>query len=374
MTEDFFEQPTEQSIAKATIVSKYFAQWANVMKNTVDPGKPIAYIDLFSGPGMYNDGTKSTPLLVIDEAKKDDKIPKQLVLVFNDKNISHINKLQETVESYQGIDSFCHHRRYWNYKVGEEIITELSGSNFPPTLLFVDPWGVRGLSLDLINSFLEHFGCDVIFFFNYNRVNMGINKPEAIEHLNSIFGVDRASRLLQMVEPLSPVERELVVVEELAQALRESSTQRERRFVLPFRFKKSGGQRTSHHLVFVSKHFRGYEIMKEIMAKESSGHDQGVPSFEYNRATEGQMLLFSLAQPLDRLGEMLMQKYAGQSLTMIDVYEQHSVDTPYIKKNYKEVLWELYDSNRITTNRKPKRRRTFADNIVATFPPTSSST
>ena len=34
----------------------------------------------------------------------------------------------------------------------------------------------------------------------------------------------------------------------------------------------------SNYLVFVSKHFKGYEIMKDIMAAESSTTEQGVPS------------------------------------------------------------------------------------------------
>ena len=54
------------------------------------------------------------------------------------------------------------------------------------------------------------------------------------------------------------------------------------RYVLPFRFKNERGKRTSHHLIFVSEHFRGYEIMKDIMSRESTGDTQGVPSFEYN--------------------------------------------------------------------------------------------
>ena len=38
-------------------------------------------------------------------------------------------------------------------------------------------------------------------------------------------------------------------------------------FLLPFRFRNIKGNRISHHLVFVSKHRKGYNIMKEIMAK-----------------------------------------------------------------------------------------------------------
>lgn len=367
MSDEFFDKATEQSIAKATIVSKYFSRWANVLKNTVDPGKPIAYIDLFSGPGRYRDGTKSTPLLVIDETLKDDRIPQQLVMVFNDKNKDYINTLRDAVENYPGIDRFKHHRRYWNIEVGQEVIAELSGPNFPPSLLFVDPWGVKGLSLGLINSVLVHFGCDVIFFFNYNRVNMGTNKPEAIQHLNAIFGVERARRLVNKVDPLSPNDREFVIVEELAQALKESGTSQEERFVLPFRFKMAGGIKTSHHLVFVSKHFRGYELMKETMAEQSSNRDQGVASFEFNKATAGQELLFSLSQPIDALSDMLLQDFAGKSKVMRDIYRQHSVDTPYLKKDYKRVLAQLYESGMIDTNRKP-RRGTFADDVVAIFP------
>ena len=39
------------------------------------------------------------------------------------------------------------------------------------------------------------------------------------------------------------------------------------------------GTLTSHFLMFVSKRIRGYEIMKEVMAKQRSKADQQVPSF-----------------------------------------------------------------------------------------------
>ena len=370
MTDEFYDDPKDRSIAKATIVSKYFSQWANVMKNTVAPGSPIAYIDLFSGPGRYNDkdGTKSTPLLVLDQALKDDRIPQQLVLVFNDKNLDFVNELKDNVENYPGIERFKHDRRYWNIEVGQEILGKFQGKKLPPSLLFVDPWGYKGLSLELLNSVLKDWGCDVIFFFNYRRVNMDIPKPKAFENLKALFGHGRAMQLQQRVDTLSAMERELVIVEELAQALKGSHGYQGDRFVLPFRFKNEGGVRTTHHLVFVSKHFRGYEIMKDIMANESSNYDQGVPSFEYNRATAGQQLLFSLSQPLNKLGEMLLTEYAGQSIKMIDIYKQHSVDRPFTKKNYKSALWQLEAEGKIAATK--HNRNSFADSVVATFPPT----
>ena len=41
----------------------------------------------------------------------------------------------------------------------------------------------------------------------------------------------------------------------------------DRRFVLPFCFKNNSGTRTTHHLVLVTKHFKGYDLMKGIMAQ-----------------------------------------------------------------------------------------------------------
>lgn len=50
-TEHFFDEQTEQSLVKSTIVSKYFDAWASVITRVQDKSKnfnkKIAYIDLF---------------------------------------------------------------------------------------------------------------------------------------------------------------------------------------------------------------------------------------------------------------------------------------------------------------------------------------
>jgi hypothetical protein len=65
MSDNFFTEQKEQSLIKARIVEKYFWVWANVVIPTakqISPKNPrIAYIDLFAGPGRYEDGSKSTP-------------------------------------------------------------------------------------------------------------------------------------------------------------------------------------------------------------------------------------------------------------------------------------------------------------------------
>ncbi len=66
-----FGEQTDQSYVKAAIVSKYFDAWANVIIPTArKKSGRIAYIDLFAGRGGYEDGAKSTPLLILEKAIK----------------------------------------------------------------------------------------------------------------------------------------------------------------------------------------------------------------------------------------------------------------------------------------------------------------
>jgi len=57
-----------------------------------------------------------------------------------------------------------------------------------PTFFFVDPWGYKGLSLQLVNAVLKDWGCDCLFFFNYNRTSMGLPNELVEEHMNAWSG------------------------------------------------------------------------------------------------------------------------------------------------------------------------------------------
>ena len=101
--------------------------------------------------------------------------------------------------------------------------------------------------------------------------------------------------------------------------------------------------RISHHLLFVSKNFRGYPLMKEIMAPESSSAPQGVPSFEYNPRDYSMLPSFELYQPPDELEKRLLADLGGRTLTMNQIYERpQRQQAVHQEKNYKQALQALY--------------------------------
>lgn len=364
----FFEQSTNQSRVKATIVANYFWAWANVMIPTArkSSNPRIAYIDLFAGPGRYEDGTMSTPLLVLQKAIEDPNMREMLVTVFNDRDSNHSQSLENAIVSLNGIGSLKHKPQVHNYEVGDEIVRRFECKTLVPTLFFVDPWGYKGLSLRLVNSVLKDWGCDCIFFFNYNRINMGLPNAAVDEHMDCLFGKERADKLRTELLHLDKADRETAIVEELAEALQDLGG----KYVLPFSFLNERGNRTSHYLIFVSKHIRGYEIMKTVMAKQSSKSEQGVPSFRYCPADERYRVLFDLNRPLDDLGELLLETFSGRSLTTREVFDQHHVGRPFVLSNYKTVLnnLELQGLIEASPSASQRRKGTFADHVQITFP------
>ena len=362
----FFDDSREQSLVKAEIVAKYFGAWAKVIiPQAQKRGGTIAYVDLFSGPGRYKDGSKSTPLLILERAIAEPDLRNMLQTIFNDQDSTNTQSLQQAIDSILDLDKLRHRPIILNMDAGSEILQELGKFLSIPTLFFIDPWGYKGLSLKLLGSSIMNWGCDCIFFFNYNRINMGLNNTYVEEHMNSLFGQERADSLREQLQPMQPYERELTIIEAICQALKEIGGT----YPLPFRFKKENGNRTSHHLIFVSKSVLGYSIMKDIMAKESSSSEQGVPSFEYNPATIYQPLLFDLSRPLDDLENMLLDEFAGQTITMKEIYNRHHIGKRYIKKNYKEVLLKLEAEKKITADPAKRRKNTFGDKVIISFPP-----
>ncbi|MYA56940.1 three-Cys-motif partner protein TcmP [Candidatus Poribacteria bacterium] len=364
----FFHESKEQSQVKTRIVEKYFWSWATIMKRRASK---IGYVDLFAGPGKYADGTESTPILVLKKACEDDDIRNKLVSVFNDMDPEHAQDLQSAIDSNPEVKMLKWNPRVINMEVTEELAQVFESMETIPTLFFVDPFGYKGVSIQLISSFLRNWGCDCIFFFNYNRINMGINNKAVEEHIDALFGKEQADELRSLPPSVESSDREFFIIEAISQSLKEKAGQ----FVLPFCFKDERGTRSSHHLIFVSKHNRGYEIMKEIMAKESTNSEQGVPSFEYNPASQRQPLLFEYSRPLDDLANMLLENFAGRTMTMKQIYDQHNIGTPYLDYNYKHVLTNLEIEGKIQAeppaSKRPKRKGkiTFADRVKVTFLP-----
>ena len=365
---EFFSEMTHSSRVKATIVERYFDAWARVLCNRPNVQR-IAYVDLFCGPGRYEDGTPSTPLKILDRCCNNLKYRNKVVTIFNDQEPDFVSCLDAEISALHGIDCLTHKPQVKNYTVDTELANLFQKMSMIPTLSFIDPWGYKGLTRDLVCSLIKDWGSDSIFFFNYNRINAALTNPKVTEHINAIFGEPGATSLRKRIRGQNSTRREALIINDLATTLSNEGT----RFVLPFRFEDDDKNRTSHYLVFVSKHKLGYRIMKDIMYDCSSEKNDGVASFSYLPVTDPQLsLLYGLSQPLEELGCELLKLFAGRSLSVNDIFEFHNVGTPFVMRNYKEALRRLEEDGQIKTfpEKRPIRRGviTMGDDVIIQFP------
>lgn len=362
----FFDERTDESEVKARIIEKYFNAWGNIVLGTAQrfgEGR-IGYIDLYAGPGRYRDGSASTPLLILEKVIAQPKFHDCFVSYFNDGKSDHSATLQDEIAKLPGIHLLKHKPTVTSGAVDAEAAKYFQSTRLIPTFTFFDPFGYKGLSLQIVNSVIKDWGCDCVFFFNYNRINAGISNAVVDDHMDALFTKERADVLRQMLKGKAPWQREALILEHMAQALKGMQG----KYVLPFQFKNRS--RTTHYLFFVSKSFKGYEVMKDIMAGESSTNDGGVASFAYSPADKDTPYLLSFLQPLTDLKGKILRTFAGKTMSMHQVYfdYEHLASTPFVKTNYKQVLYELYAEGKITASRKPKRAGTFADDIIVNFP------
>ena len=102
-TKAFFDDQTEQSAVKAHIVASYFTAWSRVIKKW--NCSRMGYVDLFCGPGKYNDNKPTTPIQIIQSTLQDPTLRKRMYFLFNDNNPENIEALKKFISEVDTLDA-----------------------------------------------------------------------------------------------------------------------------------------------------------------------------------------------------------------------------------------------------------------------------
>jgi hypothetical protein len=221
--------------------------------------------------------------------------------------------------------------------------------------VFADPWGYQGVSIDLIDAAISHWGSDFMFFFNYNRINMNLGSDSMNGPIDEFFRPELAATLRASIARLRPAQREEAILKAMRDAIKRLGAQVEK-----FTYRSKTGSRSTHHLMCVSKHRQGMALFKEISAKESTSFNDNVPSMAHDpSADSAQGKLFS---PLNDLEADLLVTFAGQIVTPEQVCHGHHTGRPYILKNYRQALLHLEETGAITVD-PPRATRARSESL-----------
>lgn len=349
---------------------------ANQVRSQADPR--LMYLDLFCGPGRYDDGrgntVASTAISILEYAVGNADLREMLITLFNDAKEEHIAALKKNILAVPGIDGLKHRPRVRTGEVDESVTKVFAGKKIVPTFSFIDPFGFKGLTLELIDSLLRNFGCDMVLFFNFNQINRFLTTKAVKKHIDGLFGEARADELREACKQVQSQQREELVIEKYIEALNDLGYD----YVIPYVVEFDEKDRTSHYLIFISKNHVGFKVMKGVMYALSENKTQGVAKFGYvgsvNKTKTPILDFFNT--PLDDMANHICEVFAGRSLTrkqLMTSYDKNYPKNPYVDQNWRDALTMLETEGRIEADPpmadRPKRKgvATFGENTTVTF-------
>jgi three-Cys-motif partner protein len=336
LAQRFFEEQTAHSRVKASIVYKFVTAWMGVFLGSSRPGSPlsIAYADLFSGPGSYEDGSRSTPLLIVEAARAKRQFADGLKLYFNDTKPEFIQSLEQEINASQGPWNLKTPPAYSSSAASIALIDSFSIPNDVPQFFFLDQFGWADVSPQMIRRIFRAAKCDAAFFVRTNRMVAAVTNERAQAAMSNLLGARRLQELREDFRTAGAKKAELLLA-----ALKDVCSENGAPLFQAFSFRIKEEHSPRHHLIYLGKHPKGLSIMKEIMGRSSSLEEAGVPTMGFAEVPQT-MNLFQ-ADPLLDLETQLLGEFASRKLSVGSIYTQHHPGNSLYLKHYQEALRRL---------------------------------
>ena len=338
---DFFKKQTDSSRVKASIVSEYFPQYCKIIRRKHEP-EMFRYIDLFAGPGIYEDGNISTPIMLARNIAKESSLKDKVQFVFNDLN--YCEELRANFEAEFPKGTFPKKVYFMDKKVGdhEKIYTYLEKStmrpygrvwlNAQPSLLFFDPFGYKGMRTETLAKFLKNWGNEIFLFINTKRINPALEN-ELFEEMMRLWFPSRFDTLKEEVRKLKTLTERL---EYILTSLREEFVALVGGMVYccAFRFQEENSRTTSHYILHITKGPRGYDLCKSVYNKFANedlvlSHGSNTYTFDPKKCANDVSLFGDTNMAAEALKDILCKQYMGKTITALALFEEHQRGSRY---------------------------------------------
>lgn len=355
--EHFFEKQTMSSRIKASIVSEYFPSYCKIIAKRHVP-KQIRYIDLFAGPGVYDDGNASTPILIARYCQNNDFLRNKVRLIFNDNMYSAT--LEQNFYKEFPVGTFLYKPHFGKSTVGccKEINkflmqnTHENNRNEYPSLLFIDPFGYKGIETRVLAEFLKNWGNEIFLFVNTKRIHPALENDKFESLMLDLFPTTLDQIRLDRRFKANVSERLSLIINSLGNEY--ETLLGGKVFYTAFKFQEEDIKTTSHYILHITKGARGYDLIKTIyndFANIGTFFD-GVNTYTFDAkkldSTECELFDVNSAN-IDLLKNMIYEHFNDCIITAYELFETHHKANLYSRSHYTEALRRLVEEGKITS-------------------------
>ena len=347
--------------AKHEILRRYLGAWFPIL--SAYHGR-ILYMDGFAGPGEYRGGESGSPIVALEVAANHRKgIRGEIIFWFVDERKDRIDHLQELLIRRTVPRNFIIKVSHGEFhEVLGIVLDELEKQDtvIAPTFAFVDPFGFSGVPMKLLHRLLRYPRTEAFITFMISSVNRFLKHPDPqiIAHMIELFGTEEVLKITagggdKMANLRALYQRQL---------------KQAAAYVRYFHMRDSRSL-PIYDLFFAGNHELGHYRMKEAMWKVDPDG-----KFTFSDATDpAQLVLFTQDHTPSILDALCMRFKGGSDVSVSRIKKWVRDETPFLDSHMKAALRmgeekERVKVNLIKTSGERRRRGTFPDEVLVTFP------
>ncbi len=344
------------TLAKIDIVREYLKAWLPKLATAYDE---VVYFDGFSGPGKYLGGEEGSPIIALRTTLEHKSLKnfKSIRFIFVEKDPCRLAQLESTVKEFSLPDNV-----YVQFYEGEfaeafsRVLAHMKGQGrrTTPTFLFIDPFGIKGIKLSDLKTFMQNDTCE--FFMNYNieSIQRFCEQENLSKHLTLLYGSDSWQDCLSIKDLR---ERSLCLHE-----IFEAELSKFAKYVWRFSMYDSRNKLT-YFLFFGTNSIVGLEVMKAAMWKVAP-----TGSFSFRARDKGQVNLFEKNPDIETLAQEIFIEFKEQQPSIDEIENFVIKGTNYKKTHTRKALKELEKEAKIQVVSHNKRRKgTFPEGTKVIF-------
>lgn len=301
----------DQTLGKHLVLKEYLNGWFPILGRW---NRRIVFIDGFAGPGQYRGGEPGSPTIALDcieQHKCSGNLGQtEVVCIFieeSDDRADYLRSLLDRRDKVDGIVTSVLNGTFDDHMT--QMLDYINEQNlrFAPAFVMIDPFGVKGSSMGLIERILANEKSECFISFMYEPIRRFHTQPEFESHLTELFGTEDWKRCLTMEE--SREKKRF-----LHELFRNSLKARGAKYVVHFELWR--GRRHVYTLYFATNHEKGCNLMKQAIWKVAPDG-----SFEFRGHNRLQGVLFGPEVDTTPLRLQLRERF-GNIPTPIEAIEQ----------------------------------------------------
>ena len=338
----------EQTIGKHLVLKGYLDGWFPILGSW---NGRLLFIDGFAGPGEYADGEPGSPLIALDCIRQHKEAGRlrnvEVVCLFIESDIERASHLQGILDSRRPLPGasceilhgpFDEHVSDLLDYIGEQNTT------LAPAFIMIDPFGVKGSPMHLIERILQNDKSECMISFMYEPIRRFHQQPEFGQPLDELFGTTDWRNCLDMAE----ADQKKQYLHDLFKTQLKEHGAKQVVF-----FELWNGNRHIYTIYFASGSPEGCNLMKQAIWKADRSGGYRVRGY-----AGSQPVLFETDTEL--LAEQLRDRFGDDSTPVEDIEAFVMSDETMFHKGHlrTKTLQPLEKERRITVSR-PQGGRGF---------------